>query len=125
MRDISTTADIDLLMRDFYSRLLADDRIGYLFTNVAKIDFEHHIPKIVSFWAQNLLGEGSYSANVMKIHMDLDDKSPLLKEHFDVWLAHLDMAIDAHFAGPVCNIMKTRALSIATFMQVKTAMKNS
>ena len=117
--DIATYQDIDVLMRDFYSRLLADGKISYLFTEVAKIDLEKHMPKIVGFWAQNLLGIGSYSANVMKIHLDLNKKSPLKREHFNIWLGHLHEAIDSHFAGPVSENLKTRALSIATVMQLK------
>ncbi len=117
--DIATYDDVDRLMRDFYSRLLADGRIGYLFTDVAKIDLEKHMPKIVGFWAQNLLGIGSYSANVMKIHLDLNEKSPLKREHFEIWLGHLHEAIDSRFTGPVAENLKTRALSIATVMQIK------
>ncbi len=123
MTDIATYEDLDGLMRNFYARLLGDERIAYLFTDVAGIDLEHHMPKIVGFWAQNLLGIGSYAANVMKIHLDLNEKSPLRREHFDIWLGHLHDAVDERFAGPVAETLKTRALSIATVMQMKLSAK--
>ncbi len=119
MTDISSYNHLEILMRDFYSRLLADERISYFFTQVAGIDLEKHIPRIASFWAQNLLGEGSYSANVMKIHLDINSKSKISKEHFDIWLGHLHSAADSRHAGPVTENLKTRALSIATAMQLK------
>ena len=40
MNDIETRIDIDLLMRVFYERALADDVIGYIFSGVAKLDLE-------------------------------------------------------------------------------------
>ena len=36
MKDIENRKDIDVLMRDFYGRLLSDPSIGYVFTDVAK-----------------------------------------------------------------------------------------
>lgn len=36
--DISTRGDIELLMNVFYERLLGDDRISYIFTDVVRLD---------------------------------------------------------------------------------------
>ena len=48
-KDIASREDIELLMNTFYSRLLSDERINYIFTDVAKIDIEKHLPVIVGF----------------------------------------------------------------------------
>ncbi|MBK8305279.1 MAG: group III truncated hemoglobin [Chloracidobacterium sp.] len=50
--DIENRADIDLLMQNFYQRALADDVIGYIFTDVAHLDLESHLPIIGDFGRQ-------------------------------------------------------------------------
>jgi len=40
MKDIETREDIDLLMVKFYGRAFNDDLLGYVFTDVAKIDLK-------------------------------------------------------------------------------------
>ncbi len=47
--DIETRADIDDLMNRFYARAINDETIGYIFTDVAKLDLEHHLPVIGDF----------------------------------------------------------------------------
>jgi len=119
MKDILNRADIDLLMRTFYNRLLADPAISYVFTDVAKIDLEHHLPVIGDFWEQNLLQSGSYKNNVLEIHRQLHYKEKLTPELFEIWLSHFSIAIDANFQGENSEKAKTRALSIATIMKIK------
>ena len=48
-KDIATRGDIELLMNTFYERLLADENISYIFTDVAKLDIKTHIPVIADF----------------------------------------------------------------------------
>jgi hemoglobin len=119
MKDISTRKDLELLMAAFYETLLADNAINYIFTRVAEIDLAAHLPHIVDFWEQNILNSGNYRNNVLKIHLDLNAKTPLTANHFATWLSHFNQTIDAHFTGENAEKMKTRALSIATVMQIK------
>lgn len=117
--DIQTRVDLERLMKLFYDRLLTDQRIRYIFTDVAQVDLPSHLPKIVDFWEQNILGTGSYRSNVLGIHQDLHLVSPLTKDHFSVWLSHLNSVTDDLFEGNKAETLKTRALSIATVMQIK------
>lgn len=117
--DIATRKDIELLMRNFYGRLLSDSEIAYIFTDVAQIDLEKHLPHLADFWEQNILNTGRYGKNVLKMHIDLHEKEPLTATHFNIWLGHFNATIDASFAGEKAELMKTRALSIATVMQIK------
>lgn len=119
MKDIENRKDIDVLMRDFYGRLLRDPSIGYVFTDVAKIDLEAHLPTIGDFWEQNLLHTGTYKNNVLQIHKMLDGKEKLTAGLFEIWLTHFYTAIDANFSGENSEKAKTRALSIATIMKIK------
>lgn len=124
MKDIATREDLLFLMNAFYNKLLKDDQIKYIFTDVAKIDLKTHIPIITDFWEQNILGTGNYKNNVLQVHRDLDDQSKLSPEHFEIWLDHFEMTISENFSGENAEKMKTRALSIANVMKIKLGTHN-
>src|SRR5438045_5270913 len=124
MKDIATREDIELLMNTFYERLLADEAISYIFTDVAKLDIKTHIPIIADFWETVLLNKNVYHNNTMKIHLDLNEKTPLIKEHFNVWLKHFTTTVDELFEGETALRAKQRAASVATVMQIKITQKN-
>ena len=119
MRDIQTREDLYLLVSEFYKKLLADDKINFIFTEVAKIDLEPHLWDLVDFWEQLLFDTGSYRKNVLQLHLDLNQKIKLSEEHFSIWLQHFNTTIDENFIGQIAENMKTRALSIATVMKIK------
>lgn len=119
MGDLSTRADIELLMKAFYSKLLADPAISYIFTDVAKLNLEAHLPHLADFWEQTLFYRGTYRKNVLQIHLDLNAKEKLTDEHFGIWLRYLQQTIDELFSGQVAEMAKTRAESIATVMKIK------
>ena len=66
-KDIATRGDIELLMNTFYERLLADENISYIFTDVAKLDIKTHIPVIADFWETVLLNKNVYHNNTMNL----------------------------------------------------------
>ena len=123
-KDIATREDIELLMNTFYERLLADEAISYIFTDVVKVDIKTHIPVIADFWESVLLNKNIYHNNTMKIHLDLNDKSALTKKHFDVWLKYFTTTVDELFEGNIALRAKQRATSVATIMQIKIAQKS-
>lgn len=118
---ITNREDVELLMNAFYEKLLADDRISYIFTGVAKINIKTHIPIITDFWESVLLGKNVYHNNTMKIHLDLNGKTSLTKLHFEIWLTHFNATVDFLFEGDVALLAKQRARSVATVMQIKMA----
>ncbi len=119
MKDIETREDIELLMREFYNRLLADPSISYVFTEVAQINLEEHLPHLADFWQQTLFNTGGYRKNVMQLHLDLNAKEQLTPELFKIWLDHFYATVDSYFSGEIAEKAKTRAVSIATVMQIK------
>ncbi|MCF8276199.1 MAG: group III truncated hemoglobin [Flavobacteriales bacterium] len=119
LRDIETRSDIELIIREFYDKLLVDELVGFLFTEVVALDLDEHLPRLVDFWEDQLLGSNKYAGNPMRVHMDLNTKEPLKKEHFDRWLQHFNQTVDNHFSGMKAHLAKERALSIATVMQIK------
>jgi hemoglobin len=119
--DIRSREDILLLMQEFYKKLLADDSIAYFFTDVAKINLEHHLPVLVDFWDSILFQSDTYRKNAMQPHMNLHQKSPLKNSHFDTWLKYFFETVDDLFEGEKAFMAKERAKSIATVMQIKTS----
>ena len=121
MKDIETREDILFIMRKFYEKLLADDSINFFFTKVTSVDqhLEAHFEILATFWEQSLFLKGGYYNNMFSIHKEVHDKHGFTKEHFDIWLHHLNSTIDNHFLGKYAEQMKTQALSMATIMQIK------
>ena len=63
--DITTRADIELVIEKFYDKLLVDELVGFLFTEVIQLNLKEHLPKLVDFWEDQLLGSNKYSGNPM------------------------------------------------------------
>lgn len=121
MRDITTTEDIDLLVRKFYEQVIPDTEIGHFFTKVADFSWEHHIPVLVSFWDSLLLGSNTYKGNPMIKHLDLNRLAPLKPQHFERWLQLWVQTVNAHYSGPKAGEAISRAQNIAQAMQYKIA----
>lgn len=113
-----------LLVKEFYVKLLNDPAISYLFTDVAQIDLEHHLPVLVDFWDMILFQSNTYQKNAIQPHMVLHQQSPLTKEHFKVWLGYFTTTVDELFDGEKAFLAKERATSIAIVMQIKIAQHN-
>jgi len=119
MNDIQNQDDLYLLVDEFYKKLLADEAISYIFTDVVKIKIEEHLPILVTFWSQGILGTGGYTRNLTQIHLDIDAKEQLTPELFAIWLNHFYTTVDELFKGEKAEQIKTQALSISTIMQIK------
>ncbi len=118
-RDIETRQDIELLVDSFYGKVKADAVIGYLFTDVAQLDFEHHLPVMYRFWETTLLGHLTYKGNPMAVHMQLDKKERLTEAHFNQWLKLFTATVDELFEGQTALEAKNRATQIAHLMLFK------
>jgi hemoglobin len=94
---------------------MADEEIGFIFTDVAELDLEAHIPVIASFWATNLLGAMSYKGGAFGVHGRLHQKvaGGLRKEHFERWLVLWCQTVDELFDGPLAAAAKVHGLRVA------------
>jgi hemoglobin len=113
MRDIETREDCERLVRAFYGRALDDPLIGWLFTDVAKLDLEAHVPTITSFWETILLGVQSYRGGAFRPHAALHMRAPLRAAHFARWLVLWRATVDELFAGPRAELAKAHAQRVA------------
>lgn len=121
MRDIQNQDNLYFLVDEFYKKLLSDKIISYIFTDIVKIKIEEHLPILVTFWSQAILGTGGYTNNLTQIHLDINAKEHLSPKLFTIWLNHFYNSVDENFKGEKAEQIKTQALSISTIMQIKIA----
>ncbi len=124
MTDIHTRKDIEYLVDTFYEKVLEDDTIGYIFTDVAMIDLKKHMPVMYDFWETVLLGNMIYKGNPMITHIGLNKKSPLKKVHFDKWLELWEETVHDEFSGPKATEAITKANQLSDLMQHKIDQSN-
>ena len=119
MKDIETRSDIEELISKFYEKMLKDPIIGFIFTDIAKIDLDEHLSIICDFWETILFTRPVYKRGpeVMNVHHELNKKIPLKKGHFTRWLFLFSTTVDELFEGERAEKAKERADSIATLMQ--------
>jgi hemoglobin len=125
MNDILNQDDLYLLVDNFYKKLLADQSISYIFTDVVKVHLEEHLPILVTFWSQAILGTGGYIKNLTQIHLDINTKEYLSPDLFEIWLKHFNNAVDENFKGSNSEKIKTQALNIATVLQIKISQEKA
>jgi hemoglobin len=113
--DIETREDCERIVRAFYEKAMADEKIGWIFTDVAELDLEAHIPVITNFWATNLLGAMSYKGGAFGVHGRLHQKAAggLRKEHFERWLVLWCQTVDELYDGPIAAAAKVHGLRVA------------
>lgn len=113
--DVIQRADIEDIVARFYDAVLNDPIIGFIFTDVAKIELQHHLPIIVNFWADSLFkishapAEHRYTGNPLQKHLEVHQKLPLRPGHFTRWLFLFNKAVDAKHQGPQAEAMKAKA----------------
>ncbi|MCF4101405.1 group III truncated hemoglobin [Gillisia sp. M10.2A] len=123
-KDIEDAEDIKQLVDSFYKKVQQDELIGYIFNDVAKVNWEKHLPIMYNFWETLLLEKTSFTGNPMLKHRMLSKKTPLAQEHFDRWLKLWYTTIDASFVGSVAEAAKTRSKSIADLMWYKISQQH-
>src|SRR3954453_17979521 len=93
---------------------MTDPMIGVLFTDVARLDLEEHVPVITSFWATMLLGERSYGGGAFAPHVSLHRKAGLRAPHFQRWLVLWSGTVDELFMGERAEEAKAHAQRVAS-----------
>jgi hemoglobin len=119
MKDITTTADVELLINTFYDKVKKDDTIGYIFNEVIGRDWSHHLPVMYKFWNMVLLTIPGYEGYPTRKHVEVNKQTPLKKEHFDRWLLLWDNTIDHLFKGEIADQAKTKAQLMAILIHIK------
>ncbi|MEL1243816.1 group III truncated hemoglobin [Flavobacterium sp. DGU11] len=119
-KDIKDRKDIEHLVNAFYDKVKNDDVIGYLFNDVARVNWGEHLPKMYNFWENILFYTGNYSGSPMIVHRELHSKNTMTKEHFNHWNHLFNETVDSMFEGVKAEEIKSRATNIAAVMMYKT-----
>ncbi len=118
-KDIENIEDIKLLVNSFYDKVNQDQVLGPIFKDIAKIDWQKHLPIMYQFWSSVLLGEMGYKGNPMEAHFRLNEKQALKGTDFSRWKSLFEETIDELFAGETASFAKQRAIAIADLMLYK------
>ena len=124
MKDILSQSDLYFLVDAFYEKLLNDHLISYIFTDVVKIKIEEHLPILVTFWSQAILGTGGYTNNLTNIHLKVNELESLTPELFDIWLVHFNNTVNENFMGNNADEIKKQAQNLSIILQIKIKQKN-
>ena len=87
--------------------------IGSIFTDVARIHLQSHLPIIVDFWHDSLFGSKLYQRNTLLKHLEIHEKMPLRAGHFTRWLYLFNQAVTARHHGSYAKQMLESADRIA------------
>lgn len=118
-KDIENREDIEKLVNRFYKKVIADPHIGFIFTDVAKVNWGKHLPVMYDFWENSLFYTGSYTGNPLKTHQHINRVVPLQPEHFNQWTNLFNETVDELFEGEKAGLAKQRAYSISTVIRLK------
>jgi len=122
--DIQSRKDIEMLINSFYNKVKTDDTIGFIFNDIARVNWEKHLPVMYNFWETMLLDATSYRNNAMEVHYSLNRKISLNETHFQRWLELFSETVDELFSGKIAITAKTKAKSIASLMQYNMRQDN-
>jgi hemoglobin len=115
-KDIANKQDLEIIVNHFYEKVKQDDLIAIMFEHV---NWDTHLPLMYDFWDNVLFYTGNYTGNPMAKHMMANDRFQMTKNHFERWLMLFDKTVDELFSGKNAALLKERARSIATIMQIK------
>ncbi len=108
-------AFIGALVRDFYSRVRADNRLGPIFVSEIRGDWEPHLEKMTDFWCSVILKDGAYSGRPVPAHLKL---KLVREEDFDIWLGHFRRTAAERCPPDVADVFVDRAERIARSLKL-------
>src|SRR5687767_2534055 len=105
LKDIATEEDIKALVDRFYAKVNQDPLLGPIFNDVAKVNWEAHLPTMYSFWSTLLFRSMFYKGQPLPKHLIL----PVEKQHFERWISLFRQTVDELFEGPKAKKAKNYA----------------
>lgn len=119
MKALETRQDIELLVNEFYKKVIEDEKIGFFFNDIAQVNWDKHLPTMYSFWESILFGEMTYKGNPMAVHFPINEIQAMKAEHFERWLLLWKTTINENFEGENAQSAITKSQNIANLMAFK------
>src|SRR3954466_15367232 len=117
--DIRDKQDIIQLVNTFYDKVKQDGVIGHFFTEVIQVDWDKHLPKLYNFWDNVVFYTNNYTGNPMQVHKNIYAIQAFTGADFKQWYQLFAATVDELFEGDNAELIKQRAFSVATIMQIK------
>ena len=111
--DIRNKEDIKLLVDTFYGKVQENPILGFIFNDIAKINWDTHLPHMYNFWAGILFGENEFRGNPMFKHLVLSKQTLMTEIQFAEWLRLFCGTVDELFEGPKAEEAITKGKMIA------------
>lgn len=78
---------IERLVRAFYAKIRADERLGPIFGKIIGNNWEPHLQKMFAFWSSLTMLTDRYKGQPMVAHTEVKAVTPAIRaEDFDIWL---------------------------------------
>ena len=114
---IEDVDDVALLVRRFYQAAIPDPVLGHLF-RVGGIEWDTHVPLIITFWERELLGTPGYAGIVARAHVPVMADPRFDDAALDRWVELFTETVDEDWAGPVADHAKARARQVAGALSI-------
>jgi len=113
--DLDQQRELKILIPRFYARVAKDDLLAPIFVDLAQVDWDEHLPKLIAFWSQMVLGIPGFHGSPAGKHVHFSKLLPFTKAHFDRWIGLFHDTIDRGWKGPKAEEIKERAVLIAGY----------
>jgi hemoglobin len=110
--DLIGKDDIKLLVDQFYDKAKKDELLGKVFNEIFQVNWEHHLPRMYSFWEFMLFQTGEYRGAPFDIHVEVNKKATLTPLLFDTWVQLFCESVDELFEGNNAATIKLKAENI-------------
>ena len=108
-----TKEHIKELVTHFYSRVQKDELLSPVFNEIARVDWEHHIPLLCQFWNSIMLKTNEYHGKAYLKHVLLQKQAEIHEAHFDRWLNLFRQEAIRHLPKKAAKEIIAKALLIA------------
>jgi hemoglobin len=119
MHDILGEDDIKTLVYAFYDKVRKDERLDYIFSDFADVNWDTHLPKMIDFWSKLLFQTKRYKGKPFRHHLPL----PVMKNDFALWYGYFEEAVDEHFGGEKADYAKEIAGKITSSFYIRLEME--
>lgn len=117
--DLNGRAEIELLVNTFYDRVRADTVLGFIFDEVAKTNWDAHLPKMYAFWETVMFRSGGFTGNPLAAHAKLVPLTDMGRDKFDHWLKLFCATVDDLFEGEHAEHIKRCAEDMANVIHAR------
>jgi len=111
--DILGRREIEILVNRFYDMVRQNAVLGPVFDEIARVNWDEHLPKLYAFWETVLFRTGGYKGNPLAAHFSLTRDSKMDRAMFDLWLELFTQAVDENFEGENAGHIKRVAADMA------------